>query len=210
MSIYILDEDLSRSVQLLDDDFLKKQIKDIIQCLCDVNHVLNDNIPPIKSNYIFGNMSLYCRWVSWALTRRINYLTLCDLLRLSLEEIECRFYSLRGLLPRVDYQYRKAHLKLLDLHRWCYSNVPSKLNNDFEGVPVFFEIILPKPFHFSSLQVSYRAYYDHRLSEKVKCRYCNATGKVKKKKKCDKCGGVTFLLKYNPTWTCRTKPEWLD
>lgn len=74
--IYILDEEIKKCAQYLDDRALKRMIKDIAQTLCNAHYYGEDkDKPPLE----FSNKKSIAEWVTWIEDSRANYLRLVEL-----------------------------------------------------------------------------------------------------------------------------------
>jgi len=215
MSIYILDLDLQKSVESLDDRSLRKQCRDLAQTLCDIHYCISDNNPPLKPDFIASRPGGHYRWVEWGAKCNDRYEWLLNYFKLSLEEHTFRFHDwIYGKHGDENWikRNRRVTKPYYNVYPWAHSNRPNILTQIEFRLPR----IVPVHIRFNDLCLNYQLYHSWRLSEKLKCKYCNGRGNSGSSSfatipsvKCCICDGNGFTFKYKPTWTKREKPEWI-
>lgn len=218
MTIYILDEEIKKCAQYIDDRSLGIMIEYISKVLCNVHHSINrfrvdfmgmdkfsHKIPPLDE---CNNFSII-KWKNWASECRHNYLWLIELGLELINEWSWRYHD-----PKCEVRFHKFHPVI----KWAKGNIPDlpKLYEDFElekyKSPRVMEImseipiIVPKKYltryglinpESNDLILSYRNYYKSKFN-----------------KKCIKHDACIYSLSYcclklKPAWTRRQSPEWL-
>jgi hypothetical protein len=201
MTIFILDNDLRKSVEYLDDKSLNKQIKTIAQILCDGHWEVYHSCELIGKNL----------WREWAKQCKANYLWL----------IEYAYESGRELFYRHEGK-TKIHDKCYPVLEWARENVPDlpaytkeqdnisrslypcnkayKFNYGVSEYP----LVMPNKYqslanynpenfnpsdHIDNIVYAYRSYYKAKY-DKAMLKYLRENGML-------------------VTWTRREKPEWL-
>ena len=160
--IYILDQDLAKSAQALDDKSLDKQIKDIAQVLCNVHeeriakaNKIIENAKQGGNTELQRNMSFYLMeqlikydidpplkyktnkklllWSKWARTCKANYLYLVEYGLVCVFEWEHRHDEKFDNIGWRKQSINK-HLKVL---RWARNNVPDlPVKNEKISIPL--------------------------------------------------------------------------
>lgn len=198
MTIYILDQDITKSAQYLDDKSLDRQIKDIAQVLCNVHHYEpeTDLYKPFNNcplNFKEVPYSLI-KWSQWTRKCVANYKYLAALLDACLTEYWNRFVN-EVSNPDIGKYNRLTHVI-----GWCIDSVPDL--PDFSiidrgknkvGLPIVdkvpldrtsFPLFMPKKYiqhsndingnttieNLPEFQViaSYRNYYQSQLKNRLK------------------------------------------
>ena len=126
MTIYILDEDLSKSAQMLDDASLRRQIKEIEQVLYDVHYrVLSDksragNVSCVQSRDLPSDMRpsfKVNKWVDWILEGTTHYYYLNSYVQNLLIEFSFRFIrDEKGYINQNASRYRERCVLSARLH----------------------------------------------------------------------------------------------
>jgi len=190
MTIYILDEDLEKSAQYLDDKSLDKQIKDICQVLCNVHHMVKDEFEKEIDE-----------WVSWTRDCEVNHMRLVEYGFICQDEYDKRLFIL------CDDTCSQRYIKYLCILEWARDNIPDFPlfeNNKFLDAPPF-PLIMPSIFKhgfkqfdceqgIDSVFMRYRSYYQHKLSSKP-IIYSKLSSRNKDRQ---------------TKWTNRNKPDWIN
>lgn len=134
--IYILDQNLAKSAQALDDKSLDKQIKDIAQVLCNVHWTFKWESKRFNVIAFFtekGKNKTLDQWIGWALECKANYLYLVELGLACVFEWEHRHDEKFDNIGWRKQPINK-HLKVL---RWARDNVPDlPVKNEKISIPL--------------------------------------------------------------------------
>lgn len=212
MAIFILDEQLSKSAQMLDDDTVMKQIKEIAQVLCDVHHqiyyvntadICCPSIPlkttgkchEYKGDLIFRNNE----WVDWIFKDKAHYIYLLGYSLACIAEYNRRMDITSSTTP-----------KIYGAIEWLRDNYPDLPVDDNMRTFVT-PLIVPKKYHWEgeffkeeNVIKSYCAYY----KAKVKKLESPKSIFIKTPNDYDSSGfHKTIFPKLR--WTKRARPEWL-
>jgi hypothetical protein len=205
--------------QELDDVTLSKQVKAIAIVLCEVHHLIHSRAEiPIPFSKI-----PYKQWIrdykNWARTCRANYLKLVEMGAECCSEWIYRFIDMYDIDCVIKHRY--GH-KLNHVIEWCELNIPElPVNNNSIADPIWsidssdgyitpFPIVMPDKYieYISStvrqgqpkpvdIEQSYRNYYKSKLPKD--CIPCNVGGSQE-----------SCTCYKSPSWSRRTKPEWLE
>lgn len=191
--IYILDKNITRCAQALDDKSLDRMIKDIAHVLCNVHRDIEfDNHYMYVTNIPLPPKAGYEKWSKWARECKANYLYFVDLLCQCITEYHERInYGMK--VSATNNTYKKYFPILL----WTRSNVPNLdkeinsiennhiqlrgFNQNYKPFPLFmpkkyilYEII-PHPLKSAkgiigpaALIESYRNYYKAKITKDAK------------------------------------------
>jgi hypothetical protein len=232
MTIYILDNDPAISAQLLDNTSLKRQIKDIAQVLCEVHHMLindlrtpggmtdtvamdNHALVPLKSKL---NITGLAEWITWASQCIANYKWLQQYLNDSLAEWYYRFNLRKDLNEdSTKWQFYKKHLYIWSWSRIKMPILPQhpyvKELDSYASADTVLPFPLVMPKRYIVALPNKLAGGKPIIQPPVIC-YRNYYAAVIKRRIAN-CRGCQAELRmgipnyYCTNWTNRKKPEWL-
>jgi hypothetical protein len=166
MTIFILSDEVYKYAEYLDDESLKKMIKDVFQVLCNVHWMRpederNNNIPLEHKSH------KHKEWTQWAQKSTINYWFLFELVFICLDEYYYRF----DLCNELE-KYSVIILFLRD-------NGP-KLTGESNKILFPIPLVMPKKYKtwdvsrdINDVVDSYRNYYKSIIEKKIKkCDGC--------------------------------------
>jgi Pyrimidine dimer DNA glycosylase len=217
MTIYILDQNLQKSAEYLDDKSLDKQIKTIAQILSNVHHAKG-----LETKLTYKGGKILFSWTDWGMVCKANYLWLAEYGLDCCNEWWVRFV---GPCLHCDEGYDDEDCHCLPLSgqnelanplqkiiEWARDNVPD-LPFPTDDNHSFLPLVMPKKYiayhleHclktrkvFSGLVESYRNYYKSKLEMICRKQRIKDGGEYELK---------LYLDNYHE-WTNRKKPEWLN